>query len=326
MWRLAAMAVTVAGVLACGPGPVEEPGDGGLASMRLDAGPYLALDCSDGRYRESILPDPRASLVGLSLDAGLPALVDDALTRRYPFGRVLVEGARASRLFPQDCSVVFSGGATTVAQALQRLDVVVHECGHIYNLSQGAFTSSVYALQPSQTITCPSVSTFARSRLRGDTFQAARPPCASFGRGCDSYAPIYLDGNPDDTTFQGGDQGYPSVVEETVQYVNSLATSFAFADQVRGQTSARDGLLTFLWYLERYLRRARLEDPPTYARIAEDTCWRELTLNVWGRAWTYLEQTRGDQRLGLEDAALEALVATPELLEEIQRLRRLSGC
>jgi len=150
----------------------------------------------------------------------------------------------------------------------------------------------------------------------------------SGARGCDSYAPIYLDGNPDDATFEGGDQGFSLLMEEAVQYVNSIATAWAFADQKpRNRTiSARDGILTFLWYIERYLRMARTDFPGAYARITGDDCWRELTLSVWTRAQRYLELTDSEATLGIEDEVIEQLVNEPELLEEIERLRELEDC
>ena len=43
----------------------------------------------------------------------------------------------------------------------------------------------------------------------------------------DNYANVYLDGDPDDDEFDGGDQGFNSLLEETLQYVNSLATGYA---------------------------------------------------------------------------------------------------
>jgi hypothetical protein len=47
---------------------------------------------------------------------------------------------------------------------------------------------------------------------------------------------------------------------------------------------------------------------------------------VWGRAWLYLELVGDDPRLGFDDAALKPLLADPALLDEIQRIRMLSGC
>ena len=114
--------------------------------------------------------------------------------------------------------------------------------------------------------------------------------------------------------------------EEVVQYVNSLATGHAFQDQIQWSVSERDGILTFLWYLERYLKMAREQYPAAYAHLSQTACWREGILNVWGRAWLYLKATEGNGKLGISDAKIIGLVRTPELLDEIQRLREIQGC
>lgn len=160
-----------------------------------------------------------------------------------------------------------------------------------------------------------------------DQYAALHPPCASFAdQGCDSYAAIYLDGDPNDGAFDSGDQGYGMLHEETLQYVNSLATSYAFEDQFSYSTSARDEILTFLWYTMRYLRMARLEHPEAYTLLSESSCWRDLILQTCGRAWLYLEMTSGSSTLGINDDFLMTLVMEPELLSEIQRLRDIEGC
>ena len=84
-------------------------------------------------------------------------------------------------------------------------------------------------------------------------------------------------------------------------------------------------ILTFLWYVTRYLRLARLSYPNAYEKISTDPCWRELTLTLWGRAWLFIEATRGLNHLGIKDDAIEQRL-TPELIEEIDRLRIVQGC
>ncbi len=121
----------------------------------------------------------------------------------------------------------------------------------------------------------------------------------------------------------GSDQGFSSVLEETTQYINSLATDWALLDQLRFSISARDGILTFLWYIERYLHMARNQFPSVYERLSSDPCWRQAILTVWGRAWFYLDLTADIQQLGIDDDTIERLVLSPELLDEIDRIRRL---
>ena len=146
------------------------------------------------------------------------------------------------------------------------------------------------------------------------------------GRDCDGYAQVYLDGDPDDSNFEGGDQGFNSVMEETVQYVNSLAVGYAFQDFYERTVSERDGLLTFLWYVGRYLRYGRDNYPDAYQWVLNDACYREAILTVWGRAWLYLDATKDLDQLGISDDALEALVMDSLILDEIQKVRDAHGC
>lgn len=337
-------ALLLAVVAGCGES--SPPVDGGLppgtdgGPPPVDAGPppppsgFVDPMCTDGAYRESPLPDPSASLEGITWSGdNVAEVADAALMRRYPFGLFLVEGGRTNPSFG-DCSELFAGSPSSAEDVFRQLDTIVHECGHLYDGTLGGFSDDGYAIRTGLTLSCMrgdaddrGGDTFARSRIRGDEFQAMRPPCRG-GSGCDFYADVYLDGDPDDASFQGGDQGFNMVLEETVQYVNSLATAYAFQDQLGGgsATSARDGILTFLWYVERYLHMARLMYPDAYARLSADACWRDAILTVWGRAWLYLELTRGMGSLGIDDDALETLVSDPILLDEIDRLRTLSGC
>lgn len=308
------------------------------ASSSVDAGTAPPLSghvdpmCTDGRYRETAPPNPTASLAGLTFTGDIPALVDAALALRYGFGLEQVRGGRMHAGFG-DCSVLFAGSPTTATAVYRSLDTIVHECGHLNDgrLSSGA--NNAYVIQPASTLTCTQGDstarggqTFARSRINTDVFAALRPACTTGTRGCDFYRNVYLDGDPDNATFEGGDQGMNMLLEEAVQYVNSLATSYAFGDQIAGSTSARDGILTMLWYVERYLHHARTVYPAAYTFISGNACWRDLILTIWGRAWYYLELTRGMARFGIDDAAIESLVDDPVLLDEIARIRAASSC
>ena len=312
--------------------PDAGPGDpdGGM----LPPGMYVDPMCTDGQYAEAP-PPVDADLSDVMWMGEVGPYVDAVLDRRYPTGALLVRGGRENTRFGQDCDALFAGSPSSGEDVIDRSGVIVHECGHFHDLNLSSGPTSVYELTAELRLSCDrgdatdrGGDTFARSRINDDDQASRRAPCGGGGgRGCDSYADIYLDGDPDDGTFDGGDQGFNMLFEETVQYVNSLAVAWAFVDQMAPgrSTSARDGLLTFLWYVERYLRRARLEDPTAYARIT-DPCWRDAILTVWGRAWLFLEATEGMSALGIDDAALFELVTDPELLSEIERLRELEGC
>lgn len=282
--------------------------------------PLVDPSCTDGMFSEA-LPNSDANIDDL-IAAYSPAEAETfllgTLDRRYPSGALLVrQGGECIDYFLRDTS---SPGAV-----LGQLDVIVHECGHFYDLALSAGSSDTYVFNDALQLTCASSPTFPRNSIVEDEFSAERAPCDGGFIGCDRYADTYL---ADDAS---GAQGFHMLFEEAVQYVHSLATGLAITNELGASSrsmSHRDGLLTFLWYIERYLRMARLEHPAAYTHLLEGDggCWREAILTLWGQAWLYLEVTRDMSHLGIEDGSIEPLVNEPVLLEEIQRLRDASGC
>lgn len=295
-------------------------------------------DCLDGQYSE-IPPNPELDISG-PMNTYTPSnvfgFINDVLDIRYPIGQTIFEGGYNSQGgFPDNCLDYFLGDSSNGTAVIGQLSTLVHECGHFYNIATGSWGENGYHINDQLTYTCSGGSTpdngggqtFSRSLINNDEYADLHPPCANWtDSGCDSYAAIYLNGNPNDGNFDSGDQGFGMLHEETVQYVNSLASGYAFNNELQYTVSERDGILTFLWYTMRYLRMARLEHPSTYALISEDDCWRELILNTWGRAWLFLELTKDTPNLGIDDAFLETLVRNDDLLLEIQRLRDIEGC
>jgi hypothetical protein len=289
--------------------------------------------CAQGAYTEPL--PTKTALTGLTFSsAQANSYILGALEKRYPLGKQIVEGGLSSDLAASqgNCIDRFLRDKSSASSVLRQAPTIVHECGHFFDLGEASGTESAYVVRPDLKFTCKAGDTtsrggktFARSRIKGDSYYAKRKACGGqAAQGCDFYADIYLDGNPDDTAFQGGDQGYSSVVEEATQYVNSLATALAFQEQYTGsKASERDGILTFLWYIERYLKFAKDKYPAAYKAISEDTCWRQATLSVWDRGWFYLEATKGLSNLGIDDKSLESLVKEPALVAEIDALRKL---
>lgn len=295
-------------------------------------------ECVDGQYSE-VLPNPAGDISPFvsGYSAGnVYDFIDGVLGARYATGQYLfVNGYNSQGGFPDNCLNYFLGDSSSASAVIGQLSTIVHECGHFLDMSTGGWGENGYHFTPDLVYTCTDGRTpdngggrtFARSLINNDEYAALHPPCANYtDQGCDSYAAIYLNGDPNNGTFESGDQGYGMLHEETLQYINSLATSYAFTGELNYSTSARDGILTFLWYTMRYLRMARLEHPDAYALLTEDSCWRDMILTTWGRAWLYLELTSGNRALGINDAFLETLVMEPDLLEEIQRLRDIEGC
>lgn len=319
------------GGLGAPTGPGGEPTtDGGTTTPPAQPSkPGCAMD----KYTEAM--PTTASLTGLTYSqAQAQAYVVSALERRYPIGKFILEGGLTSPLAASqgNCVDRFLQDKTSAGAVLRQAPTLVHECGHFFDLGEASGSSSAYVVTNAMTFTCKSGDTtsrggrtFARSLIKSDTYYAKRKACGgSAAMGCDFYADVYLDGSPTDGQFQGGDQGYSSVLEETTQYVNSLATALAFEDQYVGtQASERDGILTFLWYVERYLKMAREDYADAYTLLSTDSCWRQATLTVWDRAWFFLNATKGKSSLGLDDTAIEALVKDATLTAEIDALRNL---
>lgn len=310
-------------------GGEDGTGSGGGGGGDVPAPQPDRVGCAGDKYSEAL--PTTASLSGIAFS---PATAQDylveALGRRFPEGKFIAEGGMANPL-PGNPSC-FVGDKSSSAAVLRRASTIVHECGHFFDLSQGKGGASTYVITSELRLSCKSGDTtkrggrtFERSRLNGDAYASKHPKCAGQGQqGCDFYAQIYLDGSPTDSQFQGGDQGYNSVLEEATQYVNSLATALAFPEVYQGtKVSERDGILTFLWYIERYLKMAREEYPDAYELLSTDECWRQATLTVWDRGRFFLEATKDKTNLGIQDSKLEGLVADPDLVAEIDALRKL---
>lgn len=284
--------------------------------------PLVDPACLDGLYSEALPPvDADIAELRASYDAAsYQQFVIDLLEARYPTGAHLVARgvAEDQRL---NCLEAFAQGATASdAQLGRRVSTIVHECGHFLDIARGDFGENVYVIRPDLSITCEGGdarerfgNTFARSEITKDSYDALLPD--------DFYKDTYLVGS-------GSNQGFNMLAEEVTQYINSLATDWALRDFLGAGWSitARDGILTFLWYMQRYLRLARTTDPDVHDFLLGDACWRELILTLWGRAWLYLDETEGLRSLGIEDAALLELVLDADLVEEIHRVRVAHGC
>jgi hypothetical protein len=289
--------------------------------------------CEGTAYSEPL--PTKASLDGLSFSpATAEAYLSDAFALRFPLGHQLFVGGHTGPYAEANgnCFELFVSDTSTAAKVLVEGGLIVHECGHFLNLGKQKDSTDVYVVRGDLTFTCSEGDTtdrygktFARSLIREDSYAALRPVCAADqdAIGCDFYRELYLAGDATDATVDNGDMGYNLLLEEALQYVNQLATALAFEDaHVRNsRITERDGVLTLLWYIERYLKLAREEHPDAYAFIQSNACWRQLTLTIWDRAWFYLNATRAMLELQVDSAALETLVGDKKLVAEIDALR-----
>lgn len=291
-------------------------------------------NCIDGKYQEP-LPKPNMDISGAKATYSSQkylSFIGEVLGLRYPVGAYLVQGGLANSSMGH-CVDQFLQSKSSADAVIGSLSTLVHECGHFYDMGSGGFNGSAYILTDQTQFVCSGGQwsqfggkTFSRSLIRNDQWQKQWPPCGGLQGDCDFYADVYLDGDPDNGVFEGGDQGFDSVLEETLQYVNSLATGYAFYDHYQYWVTERDGILTFLWYLERYLHLARTQYPAAWNFLTTDPCWQEAILSVWGRAWIFLSVTENLSKLGIHADEILALVLNKDLLNEIALLRQAAGC
>lgn len=322
--------VTLASALA-GCGSSSDGGGSSSGNPNAD-GVAGKVGCEGTSYTETLPTSDDLSSITYS-KANAQQYMLDALAVRFPLGKYILEGGLASPLAAQQgsCFDRFIDDTSDGPAVLRQASTIVHECGHFFDLGKSAGKTEAYVLRDDLEFACTggdtttrNGKTFARSLLRSDEYYASRPACGNkTAKGCDMYADIYLDGNPTDSTFDSGDQGFNSVLEEATQYVNSLASAYAFSDAYVGQrASERDGILTFLWYIERYVKIAHEQYPDAYEVLSSE-CWRQALLSVWDRGWFYLNASNGDTSLGIDDAALETLVNDEALVAEIDALRSM---
>lgn len=312
-------------------------------------------NCIDGQYvlnpNEQFLKVSEfpsiSDLISSYTEENYMDFITGVLERRYPTGNAIIEkGGGASAV---DSWLFWKSSAS---QVLQSLGTVIHEIGHgidesnsmnVYYIAKtddgNLFDFTVPGMHGKGTVSNSPMFSMARSMLLADDQNYKRPPAQSdkiktsieFGEGdfgCDkSYAETYLNGHPDDNEFQGGDQGFNMLIEEFTQYVNSMAFAYYFQDQqvvYDRASSHRHAMLTYQWWLERYLRKIRLEHEEQYEYLTENEKWREFILTIWGRSWLYLNNTVAGMQPDTD--YLMQLIQQEEVLAEIQNIRNMCGC
>ena len=132
----------------------------------------------------------------------------------------------------------------------------------------------------------------------------------------DFYDEVYLAGF-------SGTQGFNNLLDEYNAYTHSLAAKYCTRDSLPSgsSTSARDGILTMMYYVELYLKGARLDHPADYAAIRADPEHARLILTIWARAEFYLTLTSTHPELGIHDDTIRTWTYDPDNVMEIDMLR-----
>ncbi|MGY0231762.1 PPC domain-containing protein [Longispora urticae] len=328
-----------------GPSPSPTPTTSPSTQVVVDR------NCADGAFvldtEDFRTPGQFAGIQDL-VDAYTPAnymtFIDGVLARRYPTGKRIIDLAGGKPAVDR-----WLWRKDTAADVLGQLGLVVHEVGHgidrstpdnRYFVTRSRAGTDIALTAPGMhgrgsTSSSPMYS-MSRSLLLADTENRKRPPAErgtittsrEFGpgtHGSDTFlAETYLNGDPANTSFESGDQGFNMLVEEWNQYVNSMAVAYYLNPGGTVRTSDRHALLTQLWWIERYLAKIRAEFPDQYTYLTSKAEWRGVLLSLWGRSWRYLTTDLPGQ--APDSAQLTELVRQAPLLAEIQRLRTAHGC
>jgi hypothetical protein len=229
------------------------------------------------------------------------ATIEGLARRRYaagvPFLQVQTDAVLAAWL---------GGAPSTFDGVVSRFDAAVHEGSHIWGANHSSASSVSYSVRTDLTIEARRLTNFHRSEILA----------AHVDGDGDSYAKTYLSGS-------SGAQGFNTLLDEYNAYTHSLAAHFCARDLLapHSKVSARDGILTLMYYVEVYLRLAREKHAADYAAILKDPGHRRLILTVWSRAELWLRRSAPFPALGIHDARIEGWAYATEGLAEIARVR-----
>jgi hypothetical protein len=261
------------------------------------AGPKNAR-CGEGIHSDIPIDDLAAGYAASNFRARLLKV----LQRRYPAGAEIVQFLRDPSFFDR----WFERGKTDWRAAMVELGTAVHESAHIAELAQRRGGNHVLILDKKTRWVFPIVASFHRSQIKDQL-----PPDLLRM----SYAKTYLDGS-------SGAQGFEMLLEELHAYEHSLAVAIAVADQFPSNLtqSARDGLLTMMYYVELYLRTARRKHARVYQRLSRGEIAR-VVVRLFERARCLLRISSVHQKLGIQDELLHRHVLGAAALGEVKRLR-----
>lgn len=267
--------------------------------------PAASNDAGSGAaYTEALCDEPAdlSDLAAAYVDtpAGLRAATRGIAERRYPIGVAFIDVQSDMQL------QTWFRQRGTFANVLNGFEVAVHEGAHIWDLTM-IRSDWPYRIREDLIIRPRRLNNFNRSEI---LTLHANPDM-------DSYDEVYLRG-------QSGAQGFNTLLDEYVAYTHSLASRYCTRDGLQPglRISARDGILTLMYYVELYLKIARTQHADDYAEIIGDPAHVQLIRTVWARAEFWLERTASLPQLGLRDAQIRAWTYAPENVMEIEMLPR----
>jgi hypothetical protein len=261
------------------------------------------FDAGDATYREpgcDALPNVSDLASSYRPDA-LRATVELLAARRYPDGFEFVRAQDDRQL-----AIWFTGAASTFDEMVSRFDAAVHEGSHIWGAKRFNGRTQSYSVRKDLTIEARLLQNFHRSEILTQHVD----------RASDSFAKTYLLG-------ASGAQGFNTLLDEYNAYAHGLAARTCTRDRMPSgmRVSARDGMLTMMYYVGVYLRIARTKHAADHDQIMKDPGHRRLILTVWDRAEFWLRKSANVPGLGIRDDRIAEWAYAADNLAEIARVR-----
>ena len=209
--------------------------------------------------------------------------VFEVTARRYPSGNLLLAQTASDPWFGAFVD------PSTFGTLMDSLGTMTHEQTHTWDYEHalfevyfGYFVNEDWQPQP----------TFVAGFPRSEILSLLPDDSTSM------YADTYLVGDQ-------GTYGFMELLDELNCYINGLAALSLVGEYMPWGTSARDGAVAFMLYLELYLQRARTSYPSLHAQICGDPELTDLILVQWLRMHYFVDISDAFADLGINDDLIE---------------------
>ncbi len=221
----------------------------------------------------------------------------EALNRRWPAGYNLFDDMRG------DPYLGLFTDTSNFESVMDSLMTEVHEATHGWDFEHGGVGTHAFYIRADLVYTTTYVEGFPRSEIRSMLVDDST-----------SIYEMYLEG-------EQGTYGFMFLMDEVNAYINGLAgIGYVGEYIVSWGTSAIDGAVAFLYYLELYLRRARTVYPDLYASLQGEAAWVDLIRTQWLRLHFFLQQADRFPNLGIHDDAIRVHMYNTDNQSEIEML------
>ncbi|MCB9557080.1 MAG: hypothetical protein H6707_13315 [Deltaproteobacteria bacterium] len=312
-WNWALVTLLLCGAPACGSGSDLATDDSAIGAndggLLLDSSAIAADSASapDGTvsngYSEPICQLTDVTAISKNHSAAKLRETLVALAKaRYPIAVAFIDAQKDAQL------QAWFNNPGDFSHVIERFEVAVHEGCHLWGFANRKPGRYAYRLTEALSFDLPNLQNFNRDQLVNVHKDVSH----------DFYAKTYLTG-------QSGAQDFTILLDEYNAYVHSLATRYCTRDLMPANraTSAKDGILTFMYYVGAYLKLAREQYPDDYNEIIADAKHVEMILAIWDRAEFYLKLTENMPKLQIREQLIRGWTYAPEIVAEIDRLRKL---